>query len=549
MPGLPTGTVAFLFTDIEGSTKLAQAHPAEWEAARARHHAILREAIETHRGHVFQVVGDAFCAAFATTPDALAAAFDAQRVLQGAEWRDTPIKVRMGLHTGSAEAHDGDYVGYLTLAHVQSVMAAAYGGQTLVSNATAALIFGQLPQDVTLRDLGEHRLKGLLNPEHLWQVVAPDLVQDFPHLQSLAAIHHNLPIQVTSFVGRERELSELQRLLPTTRLLTLTGSGGTGKTRLSLQVAAEVLDSFNDGVWFIELAPLSDPALLPLTVASVLGVREEQGRPLLATVLEWLRPKELLLILDNCEHLINACAKFADVVIHASPATRIMASSREALGIAGEQAYPVPTLSLPDALPAGSGSSPSVDSAEGIARSAAVPATESRGPAMTAEHLRQYESVRLFVERATAVQPHFTLTDGNAAAIAQICRRLDGIPLAIELAAARVKAMRVEQIAERLDDRFRLLTGGSRTALPRQQTLRSLVDWSHSLLSEPERVLLRRLSVFAGGWTPGAAEVVCADDVGTMGLAPADAGRPPGGQPHGPKDHLGFPLQQTCSTC
>ena len=355
----PTGTVTFLFTDIEGSTKLAQAQPTEWEAARQRHHAILRQAIDVRHGHVFQVVGDGFCAAFATAPDALAAAVAAQRALhqdsgvgaglvpaQDGREHDPlmRIRVRMGLHTGSAEARDGEYHGYLTLAQAQRVMSVAYGGQTLVSDATAALLRGQLPEGITLRNIGEHRLKGLLNPEHLWQVVAPGLVQDFPPLQSRNAIPNNLPIQVTSFIGREKEISEIKRLLTTTRLLTLTGSGGTGKTRLSLQVGAGVLDGFPDGGWFVELAPLSDPALVPLTIASVLGLREESGRPILATLLEWLRDKHLLLILDNCEHLIAACAGLADTVLHAAPFVRILASSREALGIAGEATYHVPSL-------------------------------------------------------------------------------------------------------------------------------------------------------------------------------------------------------------
>jgi len=332
-------------------------------------------------------------------------------------------------------------------------MSAAYGGQVLLSGTSAELAKGNLPDGVTLRVMGEHRLKGLLNPEHLWQLVAPDLPQDFPALQSLNAVPKNLPIQVTSFIGRERELRELQRLLPATRLLTLTGSGGTSKTRLSPQVAAEVLDAFKDGVWFVELAPLSDPALVPATIASVLGVREERGRPQLATLLEWLRPKELLLILDNCEHLIDACARFADAVLHTSRETRILASSREALGVAGEQTFPVRSLQVPNSQ-----------------------------TQMPVAQLTQYESVRLFVERAKLVKVDFELTSANAPAVMQVCARLDGIPLALELAAARVKVMRVEQIAERLDDRFRLLTGGSRTALPRQQTLRALVDWSHSLL-------------------------------------------------------------------
>ncbi|MBI5879661.1 MAG: tetratricopeptide repeat protein [Chloroflexi bacterium] len=397
----------------------------------------------------------------------------------------------MGLHTGAAEARDGDYHGYLTLAHVQRVMSTAYGGQTLVSNATAALLAGQLPEGVTLRDMGEHRLKGLLNPERLWQMIVSDLPHDFPALQSLNTIPNNLPIQVTSFVGRERELAELQRLLVATRLLTLTGSGGTGKTRLSLQVAAEVLDKYRDGVWFVELAPLADPVLVPQTVASVLGVREQPGRPMLAALSDWLQTKQLLLILDNCEHLLDACAKLADAVLHASRETRILTSSREALGIAGETAYRVPSLESP---------SPTHAMHDSV------------------EKLTQYAAVQLFIERATQSRTTFTVTNANAPAVVQICYRLDGIPLAIELAASRVKALSVDQIAARLDDRFRLLTGGSRTALARQQTLRALIDWSYSLLAEPERVLLRRLSVFAGGWTLEAAEAVCAGE----GIAETD---------------------------
>jgi predicted ATPase/class 3 adenylate cyclase len=510
MSSPPTGTVTFLFSDIEGSTRLAQAHPSEWEAARQRHHAILRAAFEMHHGYVFQIIGDAVGAAFPSAGDALQAAVATQRGIRAEPWSDTPLSVRMGLHTSPAEAHAGDYRGYLTLVRVQRVMAAAHGGQILLSGASAELLRTDLSEGMTLREMGEHRLKGLLNPEHLWQVVAPDLPQDFPPLQSLNAIPNNLPIQVTSFVGREKEIAEVKQLLTTTRLLTLTGSGGTGKTRLSLQVAAEVFDSpaassgqapsagsgraFKDGVWFVELAPLSDPSLVPIIIASVLGVREEQGRPLMATLLEWLRPKELLLILDNCEHLIDACARFADAAIHASRGTRILASSREALGIAGELAYHVPSLPTPN---------PS--------------------EAVNIAQFEQYAAVRLFIERAAFALPTFAVTNANAPAVAQICYRLDGIPLAIELAAARVKALSAEQIAARLDDRFRLLTGGSRTALPRQQTLRGAIDWSHSLLPEAERSLLRRLSAFAGGWTLEAAEEVCADDSRADGRPPLPA--------------------------
>jgi predicted ATPase/DNA-binding SARP family transcriptional activator len=295
--------------------------------------------------------------------------------------------------------------------------------------------------------------------------------------------HHNLPFQLTSFIGREKEISEIKRLLATTRLLTLTGAGGTGKTRLSLQVAAEFLNAFADGVWFIELAPLSDPVLVPVTIASVLGVREESGRPLIATLLDWLRPKQLLLILDNCEHLIEACARLADVVLHAVPQVKILTSSREALSIGGESAWRVPSLPTPNPR-------------EGL----------------TLVQLEQYAAVRLFSERATQSLATFRLTSANASMVAQICYRLDGIPLAIELAATRVKAMRVEQIAARLDDCFHLLTGGSRTALARHQTLRATMDWSYSLLTEPERVVLRRLSVFVGGWTLEASEEVASSN-------------------------------------
>ena len=496
MSSLPTGTVSFLFTDIEGSTQLSQRYPEAFPAALARHHAILNEAIAAQHGQVFQIIGDAFCVAFDTASDALNAALEAQRGFLREAWNPTPIKVRMGIHTGEAslgdmDARAGGYTGYLTLTRVQRVMSTAYGGQVLLSGASAELVRVHLPEKITLRDMGEHHLKGIISPEHLWQVVAPDLPQDFPPLRSLSAFPNNLPSQVTSFVGREHELAEVKQLLATTRLLTLTGPGGMGKTRLSLQVAVDVLDTFKDGVWFIELATLTDPALVPITVASVLGVREEHSRPLTATLVNWLRNKQLLLILDNCEHLIEACAEFADRVLHNSRETRILATSRESLAIAGESTYRIPSLEAPD------------------------PKDQ-----IPLEILSQYAAVRLFVERATQALATFSLTEANAPAVVQICFRLDGIPLAIELAAARVKAMRVEQIAARLDDRFRLLTSGSRTALPRQQTLRSLIDWSHALLTEPERVLFRRLSVFAGGWTLEAAEQECADDVGAPHAAP-----------------------------
>jgi predicted ATPase/class 3 adenylate cyclase len=490
MTNLPTGTVTFLFTDIEGSTKLAQAHPDHWPQLQERHHALLRHAIEAHNGYVFQIIGDAFCTAFSTAPDALNAAVEAQHALGREAWGTDPILVRMGIHTGvaqagAADAVAGGYTGYASLALVQRVMSAAHGGQILLSHTTADLVGDQLSGEITLRDLGEHHLKGLLRPEKIWQVVAPDLPQDFPALASLTTPTNNLPTQLTTFIGRERELKDAQAKLETSRLLTLIGPGGTGKTRLSLQIAAEQLARFEDGVWFVELAPISDPAYIVSTIATVFDVREAQGIPLINLLVDYLRAKELLLALDNCEHLVEACAHIADQLLHACPKLKIIASSREALGIDGETVYRVPSLSLPE---------------------------------HSSSDLMNYEATRLFVERATKAEPRFHATAENAAAVIQICRRLDGIPLAIELAAARIKLFTPVQIAERLDDRFKLLTGGSRTALPRQQTLRALIDWSYNSLNETEQRALRRLAVFLGGWAIEGAEAVIGEAEAIDGL-------------------------------
>jgi predicted ATPase/class 3 adenylate cyclase len=519
---LPTGTISFLFTDIEGSAKLWEQHPDAMRLALARHDHLLHDAINVHGGAVFKTVGDQFCAAFPTAPQALAAALAAQRALHDEPWdryfcrrvvgRPTPAahdadegrrqerlaeagypreawvpgggppRVRMALHTDVAEPRGGDYFGS-PLTRVARLLAAGHGGQVLLSQATSDRVRDAFPEGAALRDLGSHRLKDLQRPEQIYQLLHPDLPADFPPLRSLEAFAHNLPAPLTSFIGREREIAAVKQLLSTTRLLTLTGAGGCGKTRLALQVAADLVEKFADGVWLVELAALSDPALVPQTVATALGVREEPGRPLIATLTDYLRPRSLLLVLDNCEHLLVASAQLAEALLRACPNLRILSSSREALGIAGEMAYRVPSLSLPEL---------------------------QRLPSV--EALTQFEAVRLFVDRAVASLPSFALNDQNAMMVAQVCHRLDGIPLAIELAAARVKALPVAKIAERLDDRFRLLTGGSRTALPRQQTLRALIDWSYDLLTEPEQTLLCRLSVFAGGWTSEAAEAVCADD-------------------------------------
>jgi predicted ATPase len=393
----------------------------------------------------------------------------------------------MALHTGEAEERDGDYFGP-ALNRVARILAAAHGGQLLLSQATEERIHDALPEGASVRDLGVHRLRDLTRSERIFQLLHPNLTAEFPPLRSLEAFAHNLPIQLTSFIGRERELAEVKRLLTTNRLLTLTGVGGCGKTRLALQVAADLVAEYADGVWLVELAALADPSLVTQAITSVFGVREEPRRPLMETLANYLRPRQLLLVLDNCEHLLAGCAALADPLLRNCPNLRILATSREVLGVAGEIPWRVPSLSLPD--PEG------------------PPPTEAGFPSV----LRQYEATSLFIERAQTVRPGFAVTPENARAVVQVCHRLDGIPLGLELAAARVKVLPVEEIAVRLDDRFRLLTGGSRTALPRQQTLRALIDWSYDLLSPQERLLFRRLSVFAGGWTLEAAEAVCAGD-------------------------------------
>jgi predicted ATPase/class 3 adenylate cyclase len=487
-PQLPTGTVTFLFTDIEGSSRLWENHGDSMAVALARHDLILRENFETRGGIIFKTIGDAFCVAFPIAANALEASISAQRRLRDEPWEDiAPLKVRIGIHTGSAESRDADYFGPV-LNRVSRLLAAAHGGQVLLTLATEELVRDHLPEGISLRDLGERRLRDLNRPERVFQAVAPDLPSDFPALRSLEIFPNNLPVQLTSFIGREKEMNEVKRLLGTTHLLTLTGTGGTGKTRLSMQVAADLLDQFPDGVWLIELATIEEPDQVAPAIAAPLQVRDEPGQPILVTLTNFLRAKKLMLILDNCEHLIAECARIAETLLRACPGLQILASSREPLGIAGERTWPVPSLSIPESW-----------------------REEIRG-ADAAERLTQYEAVRLFIDRATAVRPAFRVTNENAAYVAEICWRLDGIPLAIELAAARIRVLSIDQIASRLNDQFRLLAGGSRTALPRQQTLRALIDWSFDLLSDQEKILLRRLSAFAGGRTLEAVEAVCSDD-------------------------------------
>lgn len=484
----PQGTITFLFSDIEGSSRLWERYPEAMREALQRHDTILRAAVEANEGFVFKTIGDAFCVAFEVAGDALAAAVEAQHALHDEEWGETgPLKVRMALHVGSAEFRNNDYFGN-SLNRIARIMAAAHGGQVLLSLPVEELVRDALPSGVLLRDLGDRRLRDLSRPEHLFQLVLAGLPSDFPPLRSLEVTPNNLPTLLNTFVGREREREEVKRLLETTRLLTLTGTGGTGKTRLSQQVAEESLGSFPDGVWLVELAAVSDPERIIEHTAAALGLREEPGEPLRETIVRFLCGRRMLLLLDNCEHVLEAVAGFVAALLRGCDTVRIMATSRHSLGIAGERTWQVPPLSVLDP------------------RTALFQVPDVVGT------VSQYEAVRLFIDRASAVKPGFHLNRQNASAIAQICWRLDGIPLAIELAAARAKVLTPEQIAQRLDDRFRLLTGGGRSVLPHQQTLRTLIDWSYDLLSESERVLFRRLGVFGGGRTLEAIEAVCTGD-------------------------------------
>jgi predicted ATPase/class 3 adenylate cyclase len=487
MPVLPSGTVTFLFTDIQGSTRLWEQHPEAMRAAMTRHDALAAELVIRHDGVLVKPrgEGDSLFFVFSRATDALACACAFQQALCSEPWpSETPLRVRMALHTGEADLQESDYYG-VAVNRCARLRAIGHGGQVLLSAATQELVRDILPPSASLESLGEHRLRDLSRPETVFQLRHPDLPAGFSPLNSLdnPALPNNLPLQLTSFVGREKEIAEVKTLLEKTRLLTLTGSGGCGKTRLSLQVAADMLEQYPDGVLLVELAPLSDPALVPQTVALALGLTEQTGKTFVQTLTNCLKSKRLLLVLDNCEHLLPACAQLCDVLLRSCPNLTILASSREGLGIAGELTYRVPSLALPD---------------------------PKQRPSL--EQVSQYEAVRLFIERAQFHQPAFMVTNQSAPALAAICHHLDGIPLAIELAAARVRSLSVEEINTRLDNRFRLLTGGSKTALPRQQTLRALIDWSYDLLNGQEKLLVARLSVFAGGWTLDAAERVCAGE-------------------------------------
>jgi predicted ATPase/class 3 adenylate cyclase/Tfp pilus assembly protein PilF len=488
MSALPTGTVTFLFTDIEGSTRLAQEHPEQWENLRERHHAILHTAIAAQQGYIFHVIGDAFCAAFHTSRQALNAALQAQEGLHQEDWGDTPIKVRMGIHTGKADVQDtGDYSGYLTLSRVQRLMSAGHGGQTLISQEAGQLLANELPENMSLCDLGEHQLKDLIRPEHIYQVNMADLPADFPALKSLNARLKNLPTQLTLFIGREHEIASLLELIrkPDVRLVTLTGAGGTGKTRLSLQVASALGDYFSDGIFFVPLAEITDLDLAVSRIAQVLEVREGNGRFLIDTLKDFLGPKTLLLVLDNFEQLAGAASLTTNLLV-AAPKLKLIISSRILLHMRGEHEFPVSPLDIPDLT-----------------------------NLLALEQLQQNESIQLFIQRAQAANPKFALTKENASAVAAICQGLEGLPLAIELAAARIKILPPQAMLARLSDRLSFLTGGASDLPARQQTLRNTLDWSHSLLSVPEKTLFARLGIFAGGFSLDAAESICNPD-GTL---------------------------------
>ena len=447
--------------------------------ALAHHDAMLRSAVERNRGEVVKMSGDGVHAAFADPAEAVAAALDAQQSIGDSESKyGIALRVRCGMHSGVSERRDRDFFGS-AVNRAARIMSVAHGGQVLISQAVASLVGDRLPPGVVLRDLGLVRLRDLSMPERVYQVLHPLLRQEFPALHSLEAIPNNLPQQITSFVGRQRELAEVTGLLRSNRLLTLVGPGGIGKTRLSVQVAAESSKDYAHGVWLVELAALTNPRLVPQSAASVLGVKEEAGRPVIEALVKFVKTRQLLLILDNCEHLLDACAELVKRLLEAGPGLKIIASSREHLRLQGEMTYTVPALATPD------------------------PYQKFIHTALT-----DYEAARLFIDRAVAVQPSFALSEQNAAAVAEVCHRLDGIPLAIELAASRTRGLSVEAIAARLNDRFRLLTRGDRTALPRQRTLRALIDWSYDLLNEEEKALFRRLAVCAGGWTLEAAEAI-----------------------------------------
>ena len=478
---LPAGTLTFLLTDIEGSTRLWETEPEAMEVALQRHDRLLAEVIEGHGGAVItsRGEGDSFFAVFHSAVSAVEAAGVCQLRLGREVWpTGSALRVRMGLHTGEVRVRGGDHVDYTPINRCARVRAAGHGGQVLLTKATRDLVAGRLGGGFGLKRLGEFRLRDLAEPELIFQLTHADLRVDFPPIHTVAERTGNLPLQVSSFIGRGRELDQTAAALGEARLVTLTGAGGVGKTRLALQVAGQVSPRFGDGAWLCELAPVRDPAAVDDAVAAVFSVTAPAGQSTRDALVEFLRGKQLLLVLDNCEHLLEGAAALADVLQRSCERLVILATSREGLGIEGERLVPVPPL--------------------------AVPGTDADLAAIT-----QAEAVRLFAERAAAVKPDFAVTAENAAPVAAVVRRLDGIALAIELAAARLAAMTPAELARRLERSFAVLGAGRRGTLAHHQTLRATIDWSYQLLAEPEQRLLARLAVFAGGCTLEAAETVC----------------------------------------
>lgn len=489
MSSLPSGTVTFLFTDIEGSTNLARAYPETWEHVRTRHHAILREAIEGNNGYIFQIIGDAFCASFHNAGDALQAARQAQQRLQNETWGDVVIRVRMGIHTGEAELQeDGQYRGYLTLGLVQRIMSPGYGGQILVSQAAYHLTQRALSPDISLRDMGEHRFKNFPQTERIYQLVVPGLVNDFPPLKTFADCPNNLPPQPTSFIGRVAELATLAGFItdPKVRLVTIVGPGGIGKTRLALATAERMLDGtqFPDGVFFVTLADLDDPSLIASMIAYALGYVGVKNISTIEQLKEGIGDKRFLLVLDNCEHLIEEVASLTSELLSACNYLKILATSRESLRIPGEWVYAIPAFDVPV-------DNSSVDLVNAL----------------------KYPALALFAERARTVRSDFSINADNVETVAAICTRLDGLPLAIELIAARIRLMSPQTLLERLSAQFILTADGMRATSERQKTLHNAVDWSYNLLSPEEQKLFAYLSVFSAGFTLEAAEAVFSQKV------------------------------------
>lgn len=487
---LPIGTVTFLFTDIEGSTRLLQELGADYRDVLERHAVIVRRALAAHDGVEVSTEGDAFFAVFRSATGAVAAAVAAQRALAEEQWPGGHrVGVRMGLHTGEGRLGGDSYVG-LDVHRAARIAAAGHGGQVLLSAASRALVETMLPVGVTLRDLGAHRLKDLDQSEHLVQLNMAGLDQQFPPIRSLET-PSNLPVELTSFVGRQREVDEASELLATTRLLTLTGPGGTGKTRLAIRVAAGLGSSFGDGVFFVDLSSLTDPALVGATVARSFGLSDQPQRPIIELLKEYLESREILLVLDNFEHLLSA-SEVASDLLAVAPRLKVLVTSRGTLNLHGEQEFAVPPLALPDAR-----------------------AHVDLG------RLSQYEAVTLFVERARAARPAFSITNENAQAVTEICIRLDGLPLAIELAASRIRILGPTEILARLQQHLSVLATGGPDVPLRQRTLRGTIDWSYQLLKPAEQMLFARLAIFAGGCTLEAAEAVC-NPSGELGLETID---------------------------